>query len=476
MPKIKIPVVAPPYPTLDDIELDRNSVSINDAYIDEAGFLVKRPGLDEVVDIGTASPIDGLSYWEGIDRLVAVSAGKCFLVNLNDNTFIEIGNTLQLANRPTFAFTKINGQDYMAVTNGGIMHISIAGANLVQITDASAPVGVTHVVWAKNRLVANEGNSDRFWWSAQFDPFTWDNDFATAEGEPDAITAIYRSWNELVIIGSNTIEFWYDNDDATIPFLRMQGTQANQGTLSPDAVVFDFEDSKYYFLDSDRNVNVLVNRTVTGISPAIDKQLQALETITDARLSWVKFGSHKFLVLTFPTENITFVHDITTGFWFQWGKFNELNSEYNAFLGRSMVWANKVGKNYAGSALSNGKIFLFSTDIFQDDEEIIRAALKSGWINTGDLVSKTWRTLLFRIKRQPNSGSTYEVLFRKDTEGSNAIERSNTIDLGTSANVPFVQRLHNFGTARAVQFEISCSADVPFIVGDFELEYKLNRV
>lgn len=473
--KIKIPVVAPPYPTLDGIELDRNTVNINDCFIDEAGYLVKRPGLSSVVDLGTASPVDGLAFWEGIDRLVAVSAGEVWLVNLDDNTKTQIGTTLQLRTRPSIKFTKINGADYMAICNGGLMHISVNGGALTQVTDPSAPASVTHVEWVNNRLVANEVGTDRFWWSAQFDPTTWNGDFATAEGEPDQITAIYKSWNEVVLFGSNTIEFWYTTGDATAPFARMQGTQLNQGTLSPDAIAFDGEDSKYYFLDSDRNVNAITNRTVTSISAPIDKQLQEVTEITDARLSLIKYTSHKFLVLTFPTDDVTYVHDLLTGHWFQWGKYNVGLSTYEQFLGRSLTFANKVGNTYAGSSENDGKIFLFSPTAYQDDGDVIRAALLSGWISTGNLAAKTWKTMLFRLKRQPTTGASYEVKFRKDEVGSFAIERTQTIDLGTSANVPFIQRLHHFGRARACQFEISCSANTPFIVGDFELEYKVSR-
>ena len=474
---IKVPIVAPPYPTLEGIELELNSISIKDAYIDEAGYMVKRPGLEEAVDLGTNSDIDGLDYWDDLDLLIAVSDGKCFKID-SSLTVTQIGTTLQLDNKPSVAFTILNGQRYMAIANGARIYISIEGGALAPVTDINAPTTVNSVVFSTTRLVANDIGTDVFKWSDTEDPFTWSaTSFASAEGEPDDITALRKSWNEILLFGTQTLEFWFTTPDATTPFVRMQGTQLNQGTLSPDTITLDEETSIWYFLDSNRNLSALAHRQTTVISNAIAQQLKDISDVTTARMEIVRFSSHKFLVLSFPSDNITYVHDITTGNWFQWGKYRTDINEYDIFLGRSLVWANKRGINFAGSAKTDGKVFTFSPSIYTDDTETIRPALESGWISTGEHLLKRWIMLRCRLKLQPNPGTSFILLFQKDDEAFSSVERTADIDIdvGPLAQKSFVQRFRNFGTARAVKFEIYCTDNIPFIIGGFELDYVRQR-
>ena len=185
MPRIKVPIVAPPYPTIDGIELDKNSVSVIDGYIDEAGYLVKRPGLADTFTLPQSAAVDGLGYWQGEDLLIAVcnqivytitSAGVITDISTANGAF------MQYRNRPSIAYTVINTVDYLAICNGGDIYISQDGGDLQAITDSDAPTNATHVTFLNNRLVANQTGSDVFKWSAFEDPFDWQvAGFATAQ-------------------------------------------------------------------------------------------------------------------------------------------------------------------------------------------------------------------------------------------------------------------------------------------------------
>ena len=477
MARIKVPIVAPPYPTIDGIELDKNSVSVIDGYIDEAGYLIKRPGLKAAYTLPQSAPVDGIEYWQGMDLLVAVCNQFVYTIDAA-GTITDIstsgGAFMQYRNKPTFAFTVINTVQYMAICNGGSIYISLDGGNLALITDPQAPSSATHITFLNNRLYSNIVESDVFRWSNFEDPFAWDTlGFATAEGEPDQITALYKAFNEIVLFGSNTIEFWYATGDSDSPIRRMQGTQLNQGTLSPDGIVFDDEDAVFYFIDSERNINMLQNRSATNISAPIEALIQKLGTTTDARLDLVKFDSHKFILCTFPTDGVTYVYDVLTKYWCQWGKYSSVAVGYDAFLGRSLAWSNKRGLNFVGSSQTDGQIFTLDRSTYLDDGDTIRVATTTGWIDTGTLQSKRWIDLMCRVKRQPNDDYTWQLVIRKDAAGQTEVER--VIDMDKSATRHLVQRIQNFGTARAIQFEIYHTEDSPFIIGNFELEYTQNR-
>jgi len=476
MPRIKIPIVAPPYPTVDGIELDTNTLSINDGYIDDAGFLVRRPGLSDYVDLGTAAPIDGLDYWEALDLLIAVSNRHVYSVD-SVGGVTDLGLGLQLGNKPVFTFTKNAGSDWMAVANGGRIYLSENGGAISVISDADAPTSVSHVAFIRARLLANSVGTDFFYFSDFGDFTAWSAlSFASAEGAPDDITALVPSWGEVILFGTQTIEFWYATGDGAAPYARLQGTQLDIGTISPDSIVYENDEGAYYFLDSERNVVKLFNKGTQPISKPIQRQLLAITDVTDARMDILKTSSKRFLVITFPTDDISYAMDLETGSWFQWGKWNTGTASYDAFPSRVSIWASNRGLNYGGSKTNDGQLYRISDDYYEDTVgEPIRTAVVTGWISVGTSTKKIMQCLEMRVKRSGPSDAGFVVLYRTDTRGSFSNERTQSINIGTSAYVPFIQRLHNFGMARAAQFEIYCTDAVPFIIGDFELEYKMTR-
>lgn len=476
MPWIKAPIVAPPYPTVDGIELDANAISINDGYIDDAGFLVRRPGLDDYVDLGTAQPVDGLAYWEALDLLIAVSGGEVFSIN-SAGTATSLGTGLQLGNKPVFTFTKSGGSDWMAVANGGRIYLSENGGAIAVISDADAPTSVTHVAFVRARLVANLVGSDSFYWSDLNDFTSWNAlSFASAEGAPDEITALYPNWGEIILFGSETLEFWYTTADADAPYQRLQGTQLDIGTISPNAIAYENDDGAYYFLDSERNVVRLFNKSTQQFSKPIQKQLLDITNVSDARMDIVKTSSKRFLVLSFPTDDLSYAMDLDTGSWFQWGKYDTISGSYGAFPSRVSIWASKRGTNYGASNANDGKVFLLSDAYYEDTSgEVMRTAVRTGWISAGSSLKKILQTLQMRVRRTGGSDAEFVVLYRTDLRGDFSNERAKTLNIGTSAYAPFIQRIHSFGMARAAQFEIYCTDNIPFNIGDFELEYKMTR-
>lgn len=477
MPRKKIPIVAPPYPTLDGIELDANSISINDGYLDEASYLVKRPGLVSTHTLGSSSTVDGIADWEGLSLTVAVSNTICYTIN-SGGTITDISTTtssfLQARNRPSFAFAKINNVEYMAVANGGAIYISTDGGDLAVVSDAQAPTDVTHLAFVNKRLVANQIGSDVVRFSAFEDPTDWQSaGFFTAESESDAILAIYKSYNEIAMFGVKTIEFWYNTGDSTTPFAIMQGTNLNIGLAAPYAVTYDPEESAWYFLDSQRNVNKMVNHQFQSISKAIDGPLQDITNVDNARFDLIYHGSHKFVLCTFPEDEVTYVFDTLSGYWSQWGKYNTATGFYEEFLGRSIAWIPSTGKTLVGSNADDGIIYEFDSSTYTDGGSDIRTAILTGWVDCGTSQSKNWKILNMRTKRQGGTGFTFQLRYRRDYVSSFVQERG--IDFDDASSSSLVVRSQKFGIGRAIQFEFYMTEDSPFIIGNFELEYTENR-
>jgi hypothetical protein len=108
-------------------------------------------------------------------------------------------------------------------------------------------------------------------------------------------------------------------------------------------------------------------------SPTLDYQLSTYATTSDARGFYAVIEGHDWYVLTFPTQNITWVYDISTGFWFEWESY-DLNDVLNPWgRHRANCAITFAGKQVIGD-YENGNLYYLNMDTYIDgnDEEIRR--------------------------------------------------------------------------------------------------------
>ena len=71
-----LPFTGDPYANVEEPEMDGVSVSVMDAYVNELGHTVKRPGLAEWSSLGTSAGLDGLYWWDEQGVVLSVSGGR----------------------------------------------------------------------------------------------------------------------------------------------------------------------------------------------------------------------------------------------------------------------------------------------------------------------------------------------------------------------------------------------------------------
>ena len=131
-----LPVVGDPYRNVDESELDQISPLAQDGYIDEFGYMQKRPGMDLVVDLGTNAAIDGLYWWEQLGILLIVSNGRTWKMTDSTGTIVEITGDVLTAGTPVrFAVNTT----IMTMANGGRMVTTDGTSATTFIADADAP-------------------------------------------------------------------------------------------------------------------------------------------------------------------------------------------------------------------------------------------------------------------------------------------------------------------------------------------------
>ena len=61
MPEVPLPITGPAFRNEDETELDSRNTYLMDVVVNELGDTVKRPGLQEWVDLGTTTGTNGLN-------------------------------------------------------------------------------------------------------------------------------------------------------------------------------------------------------------------------------------------------------------------------------------------------------------------------------------------------------------------------------------------------------------------------------
>jgi hypothetical protein len=192
------------------------------------------------------------------------------------------------------------------------------------------------VCFLDGRFIADDfNNPGRFIYSDLLDPTVWNPfNFATAEGAPDTVRAVFANRRELYLFGDRSIEVWYSTGDANSPFARYQGGFIETGLAATYTVAEC--DNTIMWLATDKKGQVYVaamgpNYQPMVISPpginyrlqSISKGISGIDFQRQSYATVYRLGGHEVYVLTVYVDNstteVTFCFDASTKEWHEWG-------------------------------------------------------------------------------------------------------------------------------------------------------------
>lgn len=465
-----IPIGAKPYYNIDPTSKGMTVAdTVIDGFIDEGGNVTRRAGLDLFANTGDARPGRGLYFWEQLNKMVIVCAGKCYLMASNGAlTDISGSVTFRDANIVFAAGNKVDGSPWLYIADGGYP-IYTTGGNCVRLTAASgSPGSVSHVAWLSSRFLILESNSRKVY-ATDTDPNTGEieNDYflaadnpLTAEVLPDNIMAIYTDWDEAYFWGSQGLEVWRDDSNFFSP---IDGAFAPVGLLAPYSIAR--ADNTVFALatvdnGTKRAVVKMNGRTPSVVSLPIEKIINAYTTVDDA-IGWVTATSE--YVITFPTRGITWAYNYVTDTWNQWSRWNASFATREEYLGRfaAAAW----GKLFTLSRL-DGKVYVASREAFTDYGTTIKTEYVSGWLDHGFPYNKRNLALCFKLKCGSTGSYTDapQVMVKWRDDGALEWRKEKLVSLGTAGQREFTKILFNLGFYRSRQYSFSMTDDTDMVI------------
>lgn len=248
-----------------------------------------------------------------------------------------------------------NGVDVLLVD--GMSGYRIVAGVLSEIADVDFPGGVTWCDCIDGFYIVGGDGSQKFYKSGLLDGSAWDAlDFASAEGDPDALLRGIVSNREILLFGTRSLEFWTNTGAANFPFERAGNAFVEQGCLARDSVAK--LDSGVFWLGRSAEGQGVVWR-LNGYTPvristhAEEYEIAQWSDPSDAYAwSYVEEG-HAFYVLSSASGDVSLVYDVASGKWHQrrWRDGNnDLHRDrafcYFFFAGRHLVGDHKNANVY----------------------------------------------------------------------------------------------------------------------------------
>jgi hypothetical protein len=326
------------------------------------------PGMLLKFNVATpaGTPLRGIL---GTESTLYAAASNVFMSLNSDGTIANSYNLTTSSGNVSFSF---NPTQVIIVDGAAGWIYTPSGPTWAQITDANFPNGAKTVTFLQSFFVVEEPNSYNFYVSSSGDGTTWNAlGFGGAAQYPDTLIAVDNLSGMLVLFCQQHIEFWQNVGTSPQPFQYIANSASEYGLAAVFSRVHIA--NSILFLTQTREgglqVAAMTGYNIQIVSTTdIDNIIQSFSTTSDAVGLTYQSDQHKFYQLTFPTENRSFLYDVTTGSW------------YEAQTGLTSLYAQRhIGQfstTYAGKTLitdySNGNIYTPDSNTYTDNGTTIQ--------------------------------------------------------------------------------------------------------
>jgi hypothetical protein len=292
----------------------------------------------------------GLIYIEEETTLFTINGIRIFKFN-SAGTKTEVG--LLTGDEPViWARNDADTVQTVIISDGRAYKLTDATLGYLNnvLPDDGIPLGVTLVggyflIWkADGKMYTSDLNS------MTFQPLN----FATAESDPDGLTACIGIQNKLYAIGTKSTEVWQIDGTTGFPLSRISGASIDFGSLSKHTV--KEIDNKVLFVASDNTVRVVSGYQEQSVSTDEISSLIEAESDKNDLIAFVHTrNDNKFYCL--QGTDWTRELNIKTGFWHN--RFTDTENQWKA-LHHARAWGRDIFGDRLNGDLHEGDYTIYT--------------------------------------------------------------------------------------------------------------------
>jgi hypothetical protein len=330
-------------------------------------YIKSRPGLSFARQPGITGEARGLYYWvvSGVGYSVAVIGNKVYSSSVTTTTLLATLST----STGYCGFTEfVNSSGVVSLilldgTNG--YQITSPTSAATQITDADFPTPhIPQPVFLDGYLFVAKANSQDIYNSDLDDPTAWTSgNYISAEMYPDTIVGLSKNNNFVYAVGSSSVEYFYDNANATgTPLARQPSAVQQFGSSAMGSIVQTEKEVIFIGETSDGGHTVW---TIDGFKET-EIGIPAIKSALLQEGSALANGQKLYII---NLTNRTLVYSFDTKMWCEW---STNGGTFAGFIGSD----GPVGTAYALHP-TNGKIYTLDETNFYDDAYPINCSITS---------------------------------------------------------------------------------------------------
>ncbi len=291
-------------------------------------------------------------------------------------------------------------------------------------------VGVISVTSINNQFIYT--TPDLSFMAQPGDPFDVSGlDAIGAESSPDKLVRDYAFNQTIYRFGTRTTEPWYNSGVGSPPIDRIEGQEFSVGLGAINSLTST--DRALYWLGDDKAVYRVAGGINERISDdGISNSIENMTTFDDAIGNAFTLQGQDFYMITFPSENQTYVINETLG---KQGWFNLSSTNQNlAYSGTSIIYV--YNKTYVAS---NGKLLTLELDEYTQNSDVMIRERITGAI-TGEMLGiKGQRIKMSRLELfveagvglMSGQGENPRLLIEISIDGGRSYAHSAWVELGS---------------------------------------------
>lgn len=273
--------------------------------------------------------LSGTTYTNSFQGSVAIGSATLTFSGTLPNGLI-VGSTPTLSDAGGFipAGTKVLSVDTVGLTltmsanatnNSGVETITLTIPVFGQITDPGF-LSAQRVAFIEGWLIFNQPSTRTFFttgptaYSMLF-PGAF---FALKDSSTDNLVTLFENNRELWLIGERTSEVWFDSGLANFAFSRIPGVAPQIGCAAVHSIT-RIGTVLGWLGKNEQGENIVVITAQYSweriSNHAIEHAITSYPVVSDAVGYAYEEEGHLFYMLTFPTADVTWCYDMTTGQW-----------------------------------------------------------------------------------------------------------------------------------------------------------------
>lgn len=306
-----------------------------------------------------------------------------------------------------------------------------------------------------NYFIYNKAGTQQWASSNPLSPITPPLSFSSKDGSPDDLVSLIVVNREVFLLGEASSEVWIDVGTFPFPFQRIPGTNTQHG-IAAKFSMSRLGNSFAYVSRNNRGeaqIMQMQGYVPTRISTHAVEQTLLNQYIDDAVAWTYQQEGHECYVVSFPTLDLTWVYDVSTGMWHKWLWVDTTNTYHRHRGNCSAVFQGKV---YVGDH-SNGQIYLLDPSNYTDNGGTIRRLRRAPHIVT-DLQRQYLEELQIQFQpgvgNQINPGQTPQAMLRWSNDGGSTWSYEHWTSIGKVGQYNNRAIWRRLGWARDRVFEV----------------------